>query len=82
MQNSENQSGRMRDVDHRWERSLWKLCLLLSPGMLIGFFFGWGVAKSIGSCADALSTDHRDDPVYKKNLQNLIERNRQFEKTE
>ncbi len=25
------------------------------------------------------SKDRRDDPVYKKNLQRLIERNRQFE---
>ena len=29
--------------------------------------------------ADSLSKDHRDDPVYKKNVQRLIERNRKFE---
>jgi len=28
------------------------------------------------------TTDYRDDPVYKKNVQELIERNRRFEKTE
>jgi hypothetical protein len=30
--------------------------------------------------ADSLSKDYRDDPVYKRNVQRLIERNRQFEK--
>lgn len=30
--------------------------------------------------ADSLSKDHREDPVYKKNVRDLIERNRQFEK--
>jgi len=29
---------------------------------------------------ESLSKDHRDDPVYKKNVQDLIERNRKFEK--
>ena len=34
---------------------------------------------AIGLFSDAMSKDRRDDPVYKKNLQRLIERNRQFE---
>jgi len=29
--------------------------------------------------ADGLSKDHQDDPVYKKNVERLIERNRKFE---
>jgi len=34
----------------------------------------------VGSLAKAvMATDHSNDPVYKKNLQRLIERNRQFE---
>jgi hypothetical protein len=33
---------------------------------------------AIGLFSDAMSKDRRDDPVY-KNLQRLIERNRQFE---
>ena len=36
---------------------------------------------AIGLFSDAMSKDRRDDPVYKKNLQRLIERNRQFEET-
>ena len=30
--------------------------------------------------ADTMTKDNRDDPVYKKNVRELIERNRQFEK--
>jgi hypothetical protein len=33
----------------------------------------------IGGWAETLSKDHRDDPVYKKNVEALIERSRQFE---
>jgi hypothetical protein len=29
--------------------------------------------------ADSLSDDHRDDPVYRQNFQDLIERSRNFE---
>ncbi len=29
----------------------------------------------------SLSKDHRDDPTYKKNVRDLIERHREFEKT-
>jgi hypothetical protein len=32
--------------------------------------------------ADGMSKDHRDDPVYKRNVQDLIKRHRQFEKKE
>jgi hypothetical protein len=34
----------------------------------------------IGCAAESLSKDSRDDPVYNKNVQDLIERNRQFER--
>lgn len=44
--------------------------LLLDPTRF-GAFIGWW--------ADAMSKDHLDDPVYKKNVQRLIERNRRFE---
>jgi hypothetical protein len=39
----------------------------------IGSWFGVKAAK-------IFSTDHRNDPVYKKKLQDLIERNQGFEK--
>ena len=29
--------------------------------------------------ADSLSDNHRDDPVYRQNVQDLIERSRKFE---
>jgi hypothetical protein len=35
-----------------------------------------------GTVEKSLSSDHRDDPVYKRNLQKLIEHHRQFEKKE
>jgi hypothetical protein len=40
--------------------------------MMIG---GWLATKLFKS-------DYRNDPVYKRNVQKLIERNRQFEKKE
>ena len=42
---------------------------------LVAQLFGFTVEKS-------LSSDYRNDPVYKKNVQELIERNRRFEKKE
>ncbi len=36
----------------------------------------WFGSKS----ADTTARDYRNDPIYKKNVQKLIERNRQFEK--
>ncbi|MFY9770980.1 MAG: hypothetical protein WAK04_12190, partial [Xanthobacteraceae bacterium] len=42
----------------------------------------WILIRLIGVSAESLSRDHRDDPVYKRNLQRLIERNWQFEKKE
>jgi hypothetical protein len=42
----------------------------------IGLFVCW-LGPKIVECI--LRTDHRDHPVYKKNLQRLIERNRMFE---
>jgi hypothetical protein len=49
----------------------------------LGIFFLVMVGIWLGSMVDkAFTADYRDDPVYKKNVQDLIERNRQFEKTE
>jgi hypothetical protein len=36
---------------------------------------------SVGAFADTMTNKSFDDPVYKKNLQRLIERNRRFEET-
>ena len=41
--------------------------------------FGW-IVSLVGKGADGLSSDYRDDPVYKRNVQKLIEYHRQFEK--
>jgi hypothetical protein len=42
--------------------------------------FAW-MASLIEKGVDGLSRDRQDDPVYKKNVQRLIERNRRFEET-
>jgi hypothetical protein len=44
-------------------------------GLIVGAIFAWLIA----SFARTAATDRRGDPVYKKNLDRLIERNRQFE---
>ena len=52
---------------------------------ILGFFMDGltgMVIRLVGLSAESLSKDHRDDPVYKKNLQRLIEHHRQFEKKE
>ena len=36
--------------------------------------------RLVGLSAESLSNNHSDDPVYKKNLQRLIEHHLQFEK--
>jgi hypothetical protein len=47
---------------------------------LFGFAATAVVVWIVGSLARAMMTgDHRSDPVYKKNLERLIERNREFE---
>jgi len=48
--------------------------MTLSTG-LFGWLFVRGISQFAGSMEDKVS----DDPIYKKNLQRLIERNRQFE---
>ena len=50
-------------------------------GLLI-YGLGWMLIRFIDVGAESLAKDHRDDPVYRKNVQALIERNRQFEKKE
>jgi hypothetical protein len=42
--------------------------------------FAW-MASLVGKGVDGLSKDRRDDPVYKKNVQRLTERNRRLEET-
>jgi hypothetical protein len=39
------------------------------------------IASIIGIATDGLSKDYRDDPVYKKNVKRLIERNSKPEDT-
>jgi hypothetical protein len=41
--------------------------------------FGWLFVRGIGQFAESMEGNVSDDPVYKKNLQRLIERNRDFE---
>jgi hypothetical protein len=43
---------------------------------LLTQMFGGAVEKAV---IESLSTDYRDDPVYKRNVQKLIEHHRQFE---
>jgi hypothetical protein len=42
--------------------------------------FAW-IASLVGKGVNGLSKDYRDDPVYKKNVQRLIDQNRRFEET-
>jgi hypothetical protein len=41
--------------------------------------FAWLFARGIWQFAGTMENKGSDNPVYKKNLQRLIERNRQFE---
>jgi hypothetical protein len=41
--------------------------------------FAWLFARGVWQFAGTMENKGSDDPVYKKNLQRLIERNRQFE---
>jgi hypothetical protein len=43
---------------------------------LFAAWFGIVLGKKL---EESLSKDHLEDPVYKKNLQRLIDRNREFE---
>jgi len=42
-------------------------------------FLAWLFARGIWKFAGTMENKGFDDPIYKKNLQRLIERNRQFE---
>jgi hypothetical protein len=42
-------------------------------------FLAWLFARGIWKFAGTMQNKGFDDPVYKKNLQRLIERNREFE---
>jgi hypothetical protein len=52
--------------------------LTLSAGIFTGFFV-WLFGRGVWQFAGSMENKGFDDPVYKKNLQRLIERNRQFE---
>jgi hypothetical protein len=39
------------------------------------------IAPLVGNGVEGLSKDYRDDPVYKKNVQRLIDQNRRFEES-
>jgi len=59
----------------------WLLVLdtvLGATGLSAGLF-AWLFARGIWQFAETMGNKGCDDPVYKKNLQRLIERNRQFE---
>jgi len=54
-------------------------------GVVLGLLFdglAWMLVRLVGVSAESLSKKYRDDHVYKKNVQDLIERNKQFGKTE
>jgi hypothetical protein len=55
------------------------LTVLDAIGALSTGLFGWLFARGIGKFAESMEDNVSDDPVYKKNLQRLIERNREFE---
>jgi hypothetical protein len=46
---------------------------------LLGLIVSAIFAALIAGFARTVATDRREDPVYKKNLDRLIERNREFE---
>jgi hypothetical protein len=48
-------------------------------GELLADLVGATMVKTV---EETLSSDYRKDPVYKKNLERLIEHHRQFEKKE
>jgi hypothetical protein len=55
------------------------LTVLDAIGGLSTGLFGWLFARGIWQFAKSMENKVSDDPVYKKNLQRLIERSRQFE---
>ncbi len=57
------------------------LLVLDTIGLSTGLF-AWLFARGIWRFAGTMENKGFDDPVYKKNLQRLIERNRQFENKE
>jgi len=47
-------------------------------GTMIVVMMGVWLGSKVGKI---FSTDYREDPVYKKNVRGLVERNKRFEKT-
>ena len=63
----------------RFGTTLWVLGFILAP---LEFVFGLAVVGFVRTFSGVMQngvTNRFDDPVYKKNLQRLIERNCQFE---
>jgi hypothetical protein len=60
----------------------WVFNIIWAIGAPFEFLAGLAVVKFVRTFSGAIQNGQRDgfdDPVYKKNLQRLIERNRQFE---
>jgi hypothetical protein len=55
-----------------------QMVLEATVGLSTGLF-AWLFARGIGQFAATMENKGFNDPVYKKNLQRLIERNREFE---
>jgi hypothetical protein len=63
----------------RFETMLWVLGFILAPLELLFELAVAGFAWTFSGAMQNEVTSRFEDPVYKKNLQRLIERNRQFE---
>jgi len=64
-------------LDRSWRHGLFALDATTLPTGI----FGWLFVRGVSQFAASMEDNGSDDPVYKKNLQRLIERNREFEET-
>ena len=63
----------------RFETTRWFLGFILAPIEFLSWLAIVGFARSMSEATQNGVSNRFEDPVYKKNLQRLIERNRQFE---
>jgi len=63
----------------RFEATPWVLGFILAPIEMLSWLAVTGFARSFSGAMQNGVSNRFEDPVYKKNLQRLIERNRQFE---
>jgi hypothetical protein len=63
----------------RFETTLWVLGFILAPIEILSWLAVAGFTRSFSGALQNGVSNRFEDPVYKKNLQRLIERNRQFE---